>query len=104
MKIYCREGIFEHCFLVLSPLTFQICYCEQNEGEMKKENLMKKYELFGRLMIEERIYNVAGMDYRRICSIVGVRPGALDKILMKELGMKGEELVDIYREGDGKHS
>lgn len=60
--------------------------------------MTKKYERFGRLMVCDEVYRNPFLDYRDICRMVGVSPSALDRLLISELGMDGEEILGRYRE------
>lgn len=67
---------------------------------MRTKKLMEKYELFGRLMTEDKIYEDPSMDFKKACALAGIRPCVLDRLLKKELGVNGNELLDNYRKGD----
>lgn len=43
-------------------------------------------------------------SYREICKKLKVSPADLDELLMDELGMNGDEVVEMYRSGFGQHS
>lgn len=41
-------------------------------------------------------------DYCDLCARIGVVPAELDDLLLRELGMRGDELVQTYRSIGGK--
>ena len=71
---------------------------------MEKEQLTEKYELFGRLMTEDKVYQDPSLGYRALCRMIGIKPRMLDRLLMKELGVKGKDLFGIYRRESGPPS
>ena len=59
----------------------------------------KAYEIFGALMTEEKLYLNPSIKFKTLCSKLGVDPAEMDRKLFSELGYKGEELMEAYREG-----
>ena len=59
----------------------------------------KAYEIFGALMTEEKLYLNPSIKFKTLCSKLGVDPAEMDRKLFNELGYKGEELMEAYREG-----
>jgi hypothetical protein len=67
----------------------------------KKVNEMSAKErffaAFEQMMDEDKIYIDPRVDFRKICYMAGTRPEVLDRILSRELGMKGSEILSVYR-------
>lgn len=54
------------------------------------------YAAFERAMDYERVFTkVSG--FPEICMLIGADPVPLDKMIYKELGWRGQDLVDFYR-------
>lgn len=49
-------------------------------------------------MGDAHIYVNPLVSFRSIAGILGVRPGALNRKLLDELGMTGPEILKLYRE------
>lgn len=60
------------------------------------------YAAFEKAMDENGIYRVVS-DFLEICSQIGADPVLLDSMLYRELGFRGQDLVDRYREGENIH-
>ncbi len=61
-------------------------------------NIDKHYERFCSLLQEAHIYVNPLVTFRTIAEMLGVRPSALNRKLLDELGMTGPELIALYRE------
>ena len=61
------------------------------------------YEIFGRMMTEDKLYLSRRITFRRICRWLGVPRRNLDLMIRQELGMGGQELMRRYR-GDDERS
>ncbi|MBO5635833.1 MAG: hypothetical protein J5907_10495 [Bacteroidales bacterium] len=59
------------------------------------EKIMKDYAAFERALDEDKVY--LDLDYNEICTALGADANALDKLILKEIGYSGRELVDFYR-------
>lgn len=66
-------------------------------GEKDVRQLQSAYEMFGRLMLDEKIYLKKGMTFECVCRIIGVSPEDLDEEIIREMGMSGQSLMDAYR-------
>lgn len=86
-------------------LVFSV-YDARFAGEKKNLSLMEEkdvrrlqsaYEMFGRLMLDEKIYLKKGMTFGCVCRIIGVSPEDLDEVVTREMGMSGQSLMDAYR-------
>lgn len=58
------------------------------------------YLRFERLMDNEKVYRNPDITFRSICRRLAISPSSLEEILLRELGMSGDELVDFYRHKD----
>ena len=71
-------------------------------GEQKSMKKMKtreeNYAAFERLMNREKVYLEAGLTFEEICGRIGTRKDALESVLLEELGMRGDAILDKYRE------
>lgn len=68
----------------------------QNDKAMKTRE--ESYAAFGRLMNEERIYLDPDLTFEDICAHIGTQKDALESVLLEELGMRGDAILDKYRE------
>ena len=50
-------------------------------------------------MTEEKLYLNPSIKFKTLCSKLGVDSAEMDRKLFNELGYKGEELMEAYREG-----
>lgn len=62
---------------------------------MKNDDI--RYAAFGDLLVQERIYIDPSIDFRTVCAWLSVRPAALDRLLVRELGYSGDGLFAEYR-------
>ena len=72
-----------------------------NNGQVMEINVA--YEIFGRMMTEDKLYLSRRITFRRICRWLGVPRRNLDLMIRQELGMGGQELMRRYR-GDDERS
>ena len=56
---------------------------------------MEDYAAFERAMDEDKVF--LDLCFEEICSALGVDTMALDRLVLREIGMGGRELVDFYR-------
>ena len=56
------------------------------------------YAAFGRLMNEEEIFRDGSLTFEDICARIGTQKDALESVLLEELGMRGDAILDKYRE------
>lgn len=59
--------------------------------------LKTAYSRFADLVLDGRNLPPAGGEYSGICKSIGARPAALDRILERELGMNGPEILDCMQ-------
>lgn len=57
----------------------------------------KVYEEFARLLEEDKVYLDPETNFRTICCSLDVDPYEFDEFLMRELGFRGEEILERYR-------
>jgi len=55
------------------------------------------YRRFARLIENGEILRDPDVTYKSICRRLLISPSSLDEIIERELGMKGQEVIDIYR-------
>lgn len=58
----------------------------------------ESYAAFGRLMNEEEIFRDESLTFEDICARIGTQKDALESVLLEELGMRGDAILDKYRE------
>ena len=67
----------------------------------QKRSLMftktKAYAEFSEMMLRDRIYEDPDVCYEDICAAMRVSPSSLDSILVRELGMKGREILYSFQ-------
>ena len=56
------------------------------------------YEIFGRMMTEDRLYLDRRITFRRICGWLEVSRRDLNSLVLREMGMTGQELIRKYRD------
>lgn len=61
-------------------------------------DLQKAFDLFSKMMNEDKVYLDASLTYDAICRRIGIAPADLDEKLMAELGMDGETILYRYRQ------
>jgi len=70
-------------------------FAVQNEKIMC--TTVKSYRRFARLIEDGEILRNPDITFKDICRRLLVSPSSLDEIIERELGMKGQEVIDIYR-------
>lgn len=69
---------------------------QKNDTPMKTcEN---NYAAFERLMNREKVYLEPDLTFEGICARIGTQKDALESVLLEELGMRGDAILDKYRE------
>lgn len=58
---------------------------------------MTSYRRFARLVEDGESLRDPDITFKSICRRLLVSPSSLDEIIEKELGMKGQEVIDNYR-------
>ena len=56
------------------------------------------YAAFERLMNGEKVFLDPDLTFERICERIGTQKDALESVLLEELGMRGDAILDKYRE------
>lgn len=59
---------------------------------------LEAYEEFGRLMNDEEVFRDSSQTFEGLCRMIGIDKDALESVLLEELGMRGDTLIDRYRE------
>lgn len=57
----------------------------------------RAYAEFSAMMLGDRIYEDPRVSYEDICAALRVSPSCLDRILVRELGMKGREILYSFQ-------
>ena len=60
-------------------------------------DMKERYERFGKLLEEERIFEEPALTFAEICRRIGVSPDELDACVFAETGLCGEEVLQVYR-------
>mgnify|MGYP003522257567 CR=1 FL=1 len=60
------------------------------------------YELFSEFLLENRAYLDPKLDFITICRDLNIDYKSLDNTLFHELGVGGQELIEIFRDGEMK--
>ncbi|MCQ2182817.1 MAG: hypothetical protein MJY89_05370 [Bacteroidales bacterium] len=58
---------------------------------------MTSYRRFARLIEDGEFLRDPNVTFKSICRHLLVSPSSLEEIIEKELGMKGQEVIDNYR-------
>lgn len=62
-----------------------------------EDKLYNEYAEFERLLDNERIFLEQSVTFRDICRKIGADPSDLEAALAEELGVCGEEILEVYR-------
>ncbi|MCQ2176928.1 MAG: hypothetical protein MJY41_03190 [Bacteroidales bacterium] len=61
------------------------------------KTLMNTYSRFERLVSSLAASGNLDTDFRGVCRILGVSPYSLEEVIENQLGLTGDEIMDIYR-------
>lgn len=64
------------------------------------ENFDEIYERFGRLLEDDRPYADPACTFEGICRSLGADPAAFGEYVFSQVGMTGEEVLEVYRKSD----
>ncbi|MCQ2118389.1 MAG: hypothetical protein MJY84_00535 [Bacteroidales bacterium] len=64
---------------------------------MCRKTFEEKYASFSEALEKEEVLMDGAPDFRSLCRRLGVPPGRLDRRLAREIGMKGEEILSLWR-------
>lgn len=64
---------------------------------MENKDLMKSYELFSRLLLEDKIFMDSNLTFSAVCCWIGADRRKLNNLIKKELGLSGPALMRVYR-------
>ena len=70
-------------------------FAYQNEKIMN--TLMNTFSRFERLVTSLAVVGELDIDFHQVCRLLRVSPYTMEEILTDQLGMTGEEILDIYR-------
>ena len=63
--------------------------------KLAMEKIMEDYAAFERAMDEDKVY--LDLCFEEICEAIGAEKNALDRLILSEIGVDGNDLVDCYR-------
>jgi len=63
----------------------------------KMEKMEKETAVLWTLLEKEKIFLPSGMDFMRLCNLMGVDGEEMDRYLLEELGFSGEQIFMAYR-------
>lgn len=104
MRIIHKKHIFSRFYPrpyprgCLANLGNGVNFAEQNVTIMC--TMKKSYERFARLIENGETLRDPEVTFKSICRELRVSPSALDEIVERELGVKGQELIDKYRKNE----
>ena len=64
---------------------------------MKNASIQQQYEIFGRLLLEDRIFLDPNVTFSMICKWLGADEKELDEMVRSELGVSARSLMSTYR-------
>ena len=64
---------------------------------MKKCSTFESYEIFSRMLLEDKIFMDSNISFNMLCSWIGADRKQLNAYIKKELGLSGECLMQTYR-------
>lgn len=95
--------------ILRSPSNFRLFFPAQNrsfaknhfmENKTDNDTLLRQYESFANMLIEDRIHMDGTLGFPEICSWIGADPEELDRLIQDELGLTGTGLLAAMREGE----
>lgn len=95
-------NFLSHCLVIqtllfaFDSLTIHLCV-KKNIIAMKNRSLTESYELFSRLLLEDKIFMDSNISFSLLCSWIGADRRKLDAYIKSELGCSGEGLMETYR-------
>lgn len=69
---------------------------------MKNTAQYRDYEMFSLHVLACRHYLENGEDFTSICGSLGLCPQSVEDMLFEELGVGGDELLDLLRRGESE--
>jgi len=67
---------------------------------MKRSATIGQYARLSEYMLGERPYLDPSLSFRKLCRRLDLPCRPLDNTLVAELGLHGDEIMEIFREGD----
>lgn len=64
---------------------------------MKTQSTEAHYEIFGRMLLEDKVYLDPSVTFDMICRWIGADRHLLDALVRRELGISGQALMRLYR-------
>lgn len=69
----------------------------KTSNPVEDKSLMKSYEIFSRLLHEDKIFMDPSLSFSIICRWIGADRRRLDKLIKNELGLSGMEMIRAFR-------
>ena len=69
-----------------------------NQCCTKMKTREENYAAFERMMNREKVFMERDLTFEGICRRIGTEKDALESVLLEELGMRGDAILDKYRE------
>ena len=63
------------------------------------EKSSEMFERFGRLLEEDKVYLDLSCTFEDICGILGADSASFGRYVMEQVGMTGDEVLEVYRSG-----
>lgn len=64
---------------------------------MDTNSLQRSYEIFSKMLLEDKIFMDKDITFSLICFAIKANRKELNKLIKKELGFTGPELMKLYR-------
>ena len=79
------------------------CYLPPDMAALQTKNMEKMkinegYELFARLMEDEKVYMNPFLTFDSVCALIGVGHRELDDYIRGQLGCGGHDIMKAYRD------
>lgn len=79
------------------------CYLPHDMAALQTKNMEKMkinegYELFARLMEDEKVYMNPFLTFDSVCALIGVGHRELDDYIRGQLGCGGHDIMKAYRD------
>ena len=69
----------------------------KTSNPLEDKSLMKSYEIFSRLMHEDKIFMDSNLPFSIVCRWIGADRRKLDKLIKSELGISGMQMMRAFR-------
>lgn len=69
----------------------------KNNRAMCRKTFEEKYASFSEALEDGNVIMDGAVDFRSLCRSLKVAPGRLERRLVREIGIKGEEILSLWR-------